>query len=176
MCTHSVQWHKCPIHREPGLWCGTKGALQDGKGSKRTHPDLSASASHLKKRRKLGSLGQQTLGNSAPPLLDKKKAKENVKSRYGDRPPPKGDEREGSWAWHAHSSAHARGNEGSTNSNGQLCNISASSSQVRATPPGILVSQPPKRPRLCTLTPDFSCKGNCPAVWTIDLYCPNCHG
>ena len=36
--------------------------------------------------------------------------------------------------------------------------------------------KPAKRARLEPVINIVRCRGNCPAVWTIYQYCPNCHG
>ena len=58
-CSHGLPWHTCLHHRETGFWCGRAPAEASHKSRKRPATHL-ASASLLAKRRKLGSLGDDT--------------------------------------------------------------------------------------------------------------------
>ena len=182
LCTHRVQWHKCPIHREHGLWCGTRVTLQEGKGGKR--PNLQQATTRLQtKRRRLGSLGQgtqkahQDLNSALPSSPFEPKNKSKGTCRYGDRQPPKGEWRQESWASQQLSAksteVHAMV---SPNPLQPGSSSSSVSSLVRANPRGSQSTQPPKKARLCSSNLVKPCRGNCPKVWTIELYCPNCHG
>ena len=177
-CSHGSPWHQCHSHREEGFWCGRAPAGRTQGSSKRTAPHI-ASACLLSKRRKLGSLGSDTQEvtttiNSAPStehFEPKKNPKE--RSRHGGRQPLKGDGKEGSWAWQAHCRALSRGNEVSPSPPdlGSSSSLASSTQNgARANLYGSLTSLPFKKPRLA------KCKGQCPKIWTIDSYCPDCHG
>jgi hypothetical protein len=181
LCSHKVPWHLCQLHREHGFRCGTKAPGQ----SKRPDP-FKAEARFKAKVKRLGALGAEGIFiprkrvNSTPPSSDfeHKKIKKE-KGHYGECPPPKEDERRGCRALYA--SQAAQGSSGiSLNQQAILCGSSTLPSsyysQVKASRPGVLDSRPAKRARPAPVKHAQTCKGNCPVSWTIDQYCPHCHG
>ena len=92
-------------------------------------------------------------------------------------PPPKEEPSETSRYWAAHlSCAPIRGNRPGIS---ERCNISSSASlNNNSRPDNDEVVHQAKKAKVATSSSKHvqACRGQCPAVWTIDNYCPYCHG
>lgn len=191
-CPHGVPWTTCPTHREGGFRCGPLRLHKRSNGPlKPERRRLKAITRLQAKRCRLGSLGEPkrphfTRLNSGQPTS--RQSKKSIKRQQGMRPPPKRE--------------YGRGSLVSAISPNKQ-KITSSSNSVRVStivtlPPdqpkeheGIKQpsTRPPlkrngvpksmslaKRARTGQAVSTIRCKGNCPTVWTIDLYCPRCHG
>ena len=199
LCTHLIPWHKCETHRDLGMRCGHG----QSKGTKTIRPNPSkAEMRRLNKAAKLGPLGGShditSLGRTRSTqdvnmrsgigsrncnsnstsfhddkLLKKKKYKDGC---LGAHPPHKRDIIESSRYWEAHSRCPP--NRVSGPGIEEKCGTGKGPQTNKSRPKDEEERTLAKRARI---SPSSSihvptCRGQCPAVWTIDNYCPYCHG
>ena len=198
LCSHEIPWHLCAEHRKLGFRCGAYHS-QQGLQLKRPDP-LKLEARLQAKTRKLGRLGQDEEPLcSTPPSISRAlnsascfsfNNKKSDEMRYGDRIPPKGDARGSSWAWQAHSTGQGSCDNPMDSSqhnkqtervqvlcvDGSIGNSFHSQNRVQEPQCTFEGNSPKRRPRITRVQHAKSCKGLCPKVWTIDQYCPACHG
>ena len=195
-CTHGLKWLTCETHREAGMRCGS----QKTQGTPRRPDPLKAAARLSQKTKKLGPLGScpsslpaSSTSRQPATTLSKQPSyvnstmssgnnfnKRNKKNEsYGELSPqyevPVGTSR----YWHAHLNGDAIQGDHRPGTSSNLGITGNHETGKTPRPHDEEVSVLAKRARL---TPPSSskhvttCKGKCPTVWTIDMYCPHCHG
>jgi hypothetical protein len=122
-----------------------------------------------------GSTSSQCMPNLTPSHQVKQilNLKKNKERSYGELPTPKRETVQRSQLWDLHNGNRPDNKEIGSEHPRDLCN---KLSKVRPSPRE--PSPPAKKARVeqCASRHARACRGGCPTVWTIQQYCPDCHG
>ena len=114
-----------------------------------------------------------SVNSTRSPGIFKQKNKEGG---HEEPPPPKQESQMTSRYWSAHLGGASAG-EGPGKK--ETCDTSINISQTNFSRPETEIGEPSAK-KVKVSPPSakhaLACRGCCPAVWTIDMYCPHCHG
>ena len=204
-CEHGIPWTSCPKHREAGFRCGFRSLPSNERlNSSLRQGSLKALKARQAKLSRLGSLGEPkcllfSFSNSVGSHSKKRTlVQKKINKRRGKRPTPKReggggrlgklnnspislgigkDEHEHGIHDYSHvisTSSYWRAHSGQGQPDGEHTSDKHHKAGIEIGSP----LHPAKKARRSEL---FSmkasrCRGNCPAVWTIESYCEACHG